>query len=79
VEGLLDRLSDLALFLSPFVIFGLLWLGANRGWPSVLGAVVFLLLIAAAVWLVSLRRLPAHTAYRPAQLVGGRVLTPPRR
>ncbi|MGC8477997.1 MAG: hypothetical protein ACP5NP_16725 [Acetobacteraceae bacterium] len=75
---MLDGLSDLALFLAPFVIFGLLWLGATRGWGTVAGAVVFLLLVAAAVWLVTLRRLPAGEAYQPARVVGGRVVSPPR-
>ena len=76
---MLDALSDLGLFLAPLLIFGLLWLGATRGWWPVAGATLFLLLVAAAVWLVTLRRLPAGIAYHPARLISGRVIAPPRR
>ena len=76
---MLDALSDLGLFLAPFLIFGLLWLGATRGWGTVAGATLFLLLVAAGVWVVTLRRLPADMTYHPARLIGGRVIAPPRR
>ena len=73
---MLDRLTELGLFLAPFVVVALLWLGAVRGWALVWGMAAFVALVAVAVWFVALQRLPAGIAYRPAVIERGRVVLP---
>lgn len=75
---MLERLTEIGLFLLPFALFLALRLAAARGWPSALvlgwagGALV--LLLAGLVWFAHTQRLAPGAAYVPARLSKGRVL-----
>ena len=65
------RLSELALFLSPFLLFGVWRLAAAYGLPPTLvaaAAAALLAMLAAVIWLSAERALPPGMAYVPAGL-----------
>jgi hypothetical protein len=72
------RLTELLLFLTPFVAFAVWRLTAASGGPSrvvlVAAAGVIVLLAAMLVWFSREQSLPPGTRYVPAQLEGGRVV-----
>jgi Family of unknown function (DUF6111) len=75
---MLERLTEIALFLLPFVVFLALRLAAARGRPSAMvlgwagGALV--LLLAGLVWFAQSQRLAPGAGYVPARVSDGRVL-----
>ncbi len=69
------RLTEVALFLAPFVVFALWWqLGARSRWLAwtVVGGVLMLLGVLA--WLALATGLPRAGGYVPARLEGGRII-----
>ena len=72
------RLSELALFVSPFLLFGVWRLAAVYGFPSgtavVLAAGALLVMVAALMWFGEERALPPGAAYVPARLEHGRIV-----
>jgi Family of unknown function (DUF6111) len=73
-----ERLTEIGLFLLPFVAFAALRLAAARGAPSapVLGwsAAALVALLVGLVWFSHLHRLPPRDAYVPARVSDGRIL-----
>jgi hypothetical protein len=72
------RLSELALFLSPFILFGVWRFALAWGLPStrVVAAVagVLVLMVGTMMWLAADRALPPGTVYVPAHLENGRIV-----
>ena len=72
-----ERLTEIGLFLLPFVAFFALRLAAARGFPSalVLGGAGLALAVALAglLWMATATRLPPDATYVPARLAHGRV------
>lgn len=75
---MLERLTEIGLFLLPFALFFALRFAAARGWPStpVLGTagVALVLLLAGLVWFAQVSRLGRDATYVPARWSAGRVL-----
>jgi hypothetical protein len=73
------RLVELALFLSPFVFFAVWRAVGTDGGPSVkvvlAAACVLALLAGTLVWLSLHQALPPGTAYAPAHLEDGRIVS----
>jgi hypothetical protein len=73
------RLAELALFLTPFVVFAIWRFTATEAGPSpriLLGAVcVLIALLVALVWLRQEQALPPGADYTPAELENGRVVS----
>ncbi len=69
------RLSEIALFLAPFVVFALWWQLGLRGrrlvWTVLAGVAV---LLAALTWLALSSGFPRSGGYVPARLQDGRVV-----
>ena len=76
---MLERLTEIGLFLLPFALFVALRLGAARGWPLglVLGGAggVLALLLVGLVWYAQTHRMPAGATYVPARVSGARILS----
>jgi len=72
------RLSELALFVSPFLLFGVWRLAAAYGFPSgtavVLAAGALLVMLGVLMWVGEERALPPGAAYVPARLEHGRIV-----
>jgi membrane-associated phospholipid phosphatase len=72
------RLSELALFVSPFLLFGVWRLAAAYGFPSgtavVLAAGALLVMLGMLMWVGEERALPPGAAYVPARLEHGRIV-----
>jgi hypothetical protein len=72
------RLSEFALFVSPFLLFGVWRLAAAYGFPSatavVLAAGALLVMLAALMWIGEERALPPGAGYVPARLENGRIV-----
>lgn len=70
------RWMELALFASPFVLYGAWRLAAARAQPAVLwaAAAAVALLVASTLWLGLHRRLEPGEMYVPAQLEDGRIV-----
>jgi hypothetical protein len=73
------RLVELVLFLAPFVIFALWRIVGTDGGPSVqvvVAAVLVLAVLAGSLfWLSVHHALPPGTAYQPARLEDGRIIS----
>jgi hypothetical protein len=73
------RLVELALFLSPFVFFAIWRAVGTDGGPSIkvvlAAACVLALLAGKLVWLSLHQALPPGTAYAPAHLEDGRIVS----
>jgi hypothetical protein len=73
------RLVELALFLSPFVFFAIWRAVGTDGGPSIkvvlAAACVLALLAGTLVWLSLHQALPPGTAYAPAHLEDGRIVS----
>ncbi|HXA24982.1 MAG TPA: DUF6111 family protein [Acetobacteraceae bacterium] len=73
------RLVEIALFLSPFVFFAIWRAVGTDGGPSVrvvaAAACVLALLAGTLVWLSLHQALPPGTAYAPAHLEDGRIVS----
>lgn len=78
------RWLELALFLSPFALYGAWRLAAIRAQPSLLWgtAAAVAVLAVATLWLGLTRRLERGELYVPAQIEGGQIVpghsAPPR-
>ncbi len=72
------RLSELALFVSPFLLFGVWRLAAAYGVPSATAVVVaagaLLVMLGVLVWFGEERALPPGAAYVPAHVENGRIV-----
>ena len=72
------RLVELALFLSPFLVFAAWRFFAIEAGPSILfvvGAACVVAIVAAAlVWLGEDRAIPPNSAYAPARLENGHII-----
>lgn len=71
------RLSELVLFLSPFLLFGAWRLAARRGIPPAAvtaAAGALLAMLGGLLWLSADRALPPGSGYVPAQLEDGRIV-----
>lgn len=72
------RFVELALFLSPFLLFALWRVTAYAGWPSsrliAASFAALLVLLAALLWFHQEGTLPSDSAYVPAQLQDGRII-----
>ncbi len=75
---MLERLTEISLFLLPFALFVALRLAGTRGVPSalVLGCAggVLAVLMAGLFWFAHQQRLPPQDTYVPARVSAGRVL-----
>jgi hypothetical protein len=73
------RLVEIALFLSPFVFFAIWRVVGSDGGPSIkvvlAAACVLALLAGTLVWLSLHQALPPGTAYAPAHLEDGRIVS----
>jgi hypothetical protein len=73
------RFVELALFLSPFVFFAIWRAVGTEGGPSMpmvaAAAFVLVLLAGALVWLSLHQALPPGTAYAPARLEDGKIVS----
>jgi len=73
------RLAELALFLTPFVVFAVWRFMATESGPSprlLIGAVCLLVMLAALlVWLRQEQSLPPGADYAPARLENGHVVS----
>lgn len=73
------RFAEPALFLLPFILYGLwLWLSNRVSAPLLLGGVVGMVVAIAGLlfWLGFARAIPQNDRYEPAQLNAGHVLAP---
>ncbi len=72
------RLSEIALFAAPFLLFGVWRLAAVYGFPSAAAVVVaagaLLVMLGALIWFGEERALPPGAAYVPARLENGRIV-----
>jgi len=72
------RFVELALFLSPFVLFAVWRMTATGGGPSprvlTASAIVLVLLLAALLWFRHAGELPSGSTYVPATLEDGRII-----
>jgi hypothetical protein len=72
------RLSELALFASPFLLFGVWRLAAAYGFPSMTAVLVaagaLLVMLGVLTWFGQERALTPGTAYVPARLENGRIV-----
>jgi hypothetical protein len=73
------RLVELSLFLAPFAIFAIWRVMATEGGPSVrvvvAAACLLAVLTGVLVWLRREEALPPGTAYAPAQLQDGQIVS----
>jgi hypothetical protein len=73
------RLVELALFLAPFVIFFVWRIVSTGGGPSarfvLVTACVLIVLVATLIWLRRYEALPPGTAYAPATLQDGQIVS----
>jgi hypothetical protein len=72
------RLSELALFVAPFLLFGVWRLAGAFGFPSTAAVVVaagaLLLMLGTLMWFGEKRALPPGAAYVPARLENGHIV-----
>lgn len=72
------RLTEVALFLSPFLIFGFWWFSATRGFPSqatvAASAAALLLMLGCLLWFSQSRSIPEGETYVPAHVKDGRIV-----
>lgn len=72
------RFSELALFLSPLLLFGVWRFALARGFPSTpavaAAAGLLIVTIGLLLWFAASRTLPPGTSYVPAQLEGGHIV-----
>ena len=69
------RLSELALFLTPFALFGGWWfLGTRARWLLWSAVAVLAVLGAVIAWLGVSQRLEPHQVYIPARLQDGHIV-----
>jgi hypothetical protein len=72
------RLVEVALFLSPFVVFAAWRFMAMEGGPSprllIASACLLIALIGALAWLSQREALPPNTIYEPAHLENGQLI-----
>jgi hypothetical protein len=70
------RWAELALFLSPFLLYGAWRLAAARAQPALVwgAAALIALLAVGTVWLGLARRLDPGETYVPARIEGGRIV-----
>jgi hypothetical protein len=72
------RLSELALLVSPFLLFGVWRLAAAYGLPSTTAVAVaagaLLVMLGALLWFGEERALPPGAAYVPARLENGHIV-----
>lgn len=72
------RLTEIALYVAPFLLFAIWRLGAARGVPSLaaltIAAGAVLVMIGVLIWFSRNRALPPDSVYVPAQLQNGHVV-----
>jgi len=72
------RLTELALFLSPFLLFGVWRLAAARGIPSgatvAVAAGALIVVLGVLLWFSEEGAMPGDATYVPAHLQDGRVV-----
>jgi len=72
------RLGELALFLSPFILFAIWHLSAARGYPTqatvTAAAFALLVMLGMLLWYTRETALPSGETYVPARLENGRVV-----
>jgi Family of unknown function (DUF6111) len=72
------RLTEIAMFISPFLLFGVWWFAAARGVPDTatvaVAAGVLLVVFGVLLWFSQEGSLQGNAVYVPAQLEDGRIV-----